>query len=198
MLDVIQVENEYYVRAQSSLANNQTRVLMHGDLFAVFDRYGNFQPIGSGEHGLYFEGARHLSALALSLPNEGLLLLSSNVREDNAILAVDLTNPDLESVDGRRLPRGAIHVSRTKFLGPNACYEQIRVRNYGLVPASFELVMQFGADFADIFEVRGHRRSRRGQYFAPETSDSSIILPIKAWMGCYEKLRSQAPSSQRL
>jgi glycogen debranching enzyme len=189
MLDVIEVENEYYVRARSSLADKQTRVLMHGDLFAVFDRQGDFQPLGSGEHGLYFKEARHLSALALCLPNERLLLLSSNVREDNAILAIDLTNPDLETDRGQRLPHGTIHLYRTKFLNENACYEQIRVRNYGLVPAAFELVMQFGADFADIFEVRGHRRSRPGQFLSPETSGSMVILAYQGLDGVLRKTR---------
>jgi hypothetical protein len=125
MWDVIEVENEYYVRARSALADKQTRVLMHGDLFAVFDRHGDFQPLGSGEHGLYFKEARHLSALVLCLPSWRLLLLSSNVREDNAILAIDLTNPDVETSGGHRLPHGTLHIYRIKFLSKNACYEQL-------------------------------------------------------------------------
>ena len=40
MLDVIELSNEYYIHARSSLVDIQTRVLMRGDLFASFDRCG--------------------------------------------------------------------------------------------------------------------------------------------------------------
>jgi hypothetical protein len=51
--DVIEIENQYYVRAQSSLADNQTNVLMTGDLFAVFDRRGDFRTLSSTKQGLF-------------------------------------------------------------------------------------------------------------------------------------------------
>jgi hypothetical protein len=34
--DAIQLGNEYYIRARSTLLDNQTRVLMRDDMFAVF------------------------------------------------------------------------------------------------------------------------------------------------------------------
>jgi glycogen debranching enzyme len=58
-----------------------------------------------------------------------------------------------------------------------------------LVPASFELVMQFSADFADIFELRGHRRSRRGRFFAPEKSDSTVTLAYQGLDGVLRKTK---------
>jgi glycogen debranching enzyme len=183
MLDVIEVENEYYVRARSSLADSQTRVLMQGDLFAVFDRHGDFQPVGFGEHGLYYREPRHLSTLVLSLPDERLGLLSSTVREDNAVLTVDLTNADLELQSGNRLPHGSIHIYRTKFLNQNICYEQIRVRNYWLGPVSLELLMRFAADFADIFEIRGHRRKRSGKLLPPEIRKQGMTFAYEGLDG---------------
>jgi glycogen debranching enzyme len=153
------------------------------DLFAIFDRHGDFQPVQFGEHGLFYEESRHLSTQSLRLPEESLWLLSSTVREDNAVLAVDLTNPDLELADGNRISRGTIHICRTKFLGQNACYEKIQTRNFGVVPVSFELVMQFEADFVDIFEVRGHQRSRHGERFEPLVDDSSLTFSYKGLDG---------------
>lgn len=80
------------------------------------------------------------------------LLLASTVRDDNAFLSVDLTNVDT----GTRpdIPRGAVHLYRSKFLDEGICYEQFRLTNYGLTPVAFSLTFEFGADFADIFEVR--------------------------------------------
>jgi glycogen debranching enzyme len=198
MLDVIEIENEYFVRARSSLTDRRTHVLMCQDLFAIFDRHGDFQPVESGEHGLFYEESRHLSTQSLRLPDHRLWLLSSTVREDNAVLAVDLTNPDLALPDGNRISRGAIHVCRTKFLRQNASYEQIRTRNFGVVPVTFELVMEFEADFIDIFEVRGHQRSRRGEHLKPVVDDSSLTFSYKGLDGILRVTRvtsSLAPTS---
>jgi hypothetical protein len=57
MLDVIEIENQYYVRAKSSLADTRTNVLMAGDTFAVFDRQGNFRTMASTQQG-YSTGNR--------------------------------------------------------------------------------------------------------------------------------------------
>jgi glycogen debranching enzyme len=121
MTDIIEIENQYYIRAQSSLADNRTRVLMCGDAFAVFDRHGDLHPIGLNEQGLFYREARHLSKSVLRLAETQLLLLSSTVRDDNALLAVDLTNSDLDLPSGETLLRGALHIYRTKFLWKNAC-----------------------------------------------------------------------------
>lgn len=49
----------------------------------------------STEQGLFYREMRHLSKLVLRLEKGALLLLSSSVRLDNAVLAVDLTNSEL-------------------------------------------------------------------------------------------------------
>jgi hypothetical protein len=65
----------------------------------------------------YFTGKpRHLSKSVLRLAETQLLLLSSTVRNDNALLAVDLINPDLQLPSGETLLRDAPHIYRTKFL----------------------------------------------------------------------------------
>lgn len=47
MEDIISVNDQFYIRASSSMADNRTRVLKHGETFGVFDRYGDIQPVGS-------------------------------------------------------------------------------------------------------------------------------------------------------
>jgi hypothetical protein len=42
------------VLATSSALDDRTRVLKHGDTFAVFDHYGDIKPGGLGEEGLYY------------------------------------------------------------------------------------------------------------------------------------------------
>jgi len=64
-------------------------------LFAVFDRYGDIEPIGLAEEGVFCDGTRFLSNLVLLIGGARPLLLSSTVREDNATLTADFTNVDI-------------------------------------------------------------------------------------------------------
>ena len=54
-----------HLLAASSLTDERSRVLKHGDTFAVFDHYGDIKPGGLGKEGLYHEGTRYLSCLLL-------------------------------------------------------------------------------------------------------------------------------------
>ena len=177
--DVIEVGDHFYIRAQSSLADDRTRVLLHGDTFAVFDRYGDIQPIGAGQQGIFHEETRYLSRLELRIGGLRPLLLSSTIREDNILFGSDLTNPDMELPSGESLARGTLHLYRTKFLGDGSCFEHITLLNYGSKPVELELSFVFGSDFADIFEVRGQRRERRGNCLAEEIDRSSVTLPYE-------------------
>ncbi len=174
--DVIEVGDHFYIRAQSSLADDRTRVLLHGDTFAVFDRYGDIQPIGSGQQGIFHEETRYVSRFELRIGGLRPLLLSSTIREDNILFGIDLTNPDLELPSGDRLLRGSVHIYRTKFLADGACFERFTVHNYGASAIDVELSFAFGSDFADIFEVRGQKRERRGVCLPEEVDRSSISL----------------------
>ncbi len=162
MDEIIPIGGEYYILASSSRVDDGTRVLKHGDTFAVFDRWGDARPIGSREQGLYHGGTRYLSRSVLTIGGERPLLLSSNVRTDNAVLTVDLTNPDLMQQPSGAIARGEVHLSRTKFLWEGAAYERIQITNYSGRDVTLNLAMEVGADFVDVFEVRGTKPSRRG------------------------------------
>jgi hypothetical protein len=48
-------------------------------------------------------------------------------------------------------------------LWKGACYEEFKLVNYGLAPMVIPFRLAIGSDFADIFEVRGTTRERRGR-----------------------------------
>jgi glycogen debranching enzyme len=177
--DIIEIEDQFYIRAQSSLADDRTRVLLHGDTFAIFDRYGDIHPVGFGQQGLFQKDTRYLSRLELRISHLRPLLLSSAVREDNIVLAVDLTNPDMELPTGRSLARGTLHIFRTKFLSDASCFERIVIHNYGEEPVDLDLNLSLGADFCDIFEVRGQQRQRRGAPLPTEVETASITFSYR-------------------
>lgn len=190
--DVIEIENQYYVKAQSSLADNQTRVLMRGDLFAVFDRQGDFQKWSFTEQGLFYKEMRHLSRLALRLQDDALLLLSSSVRLDNAVFRADLTNPEVRLADHRELRRGTLHFSRSTFLWQNTCSQRIKMQNYDRDVAMMELTVELEADFADIFEVRGFKRESRGKLLNPRVEPSALTLLYQGLDGLQRETRIES------
>jgi glycogen debranching enzyme len=169
----------YYILAAAPSADEQSRVLKHGDTFGVFDHYGDIKPVGLHEQGLYFEGTRFLSCFLLGLGPNRPLFLSSTIKEDNDLLVVDLTNPDIPGAGEAPVPRGTLHILRTKFLWKGVCYERLRIKNYGLSPVEVTFGLHFEADFVDIFEVRGMRRAHRGELLGPTIEDSSATLAYR-------------------
>ncbi|MFP4597849.1 MAG: glycogen debranching N-terminal domain-containing protein [Persicimonas sp.] len=163
-------EKDFHILTTNLLNTARTRVLKHTNLFAVFDEVGDIMSWGSGAHGMYLEDMRHLSKLELRLWGQKPILLSSTVKEDNALMAVDLTNPEL-SEPSERVPADTIHIHRNKFLTADTCHEKIRLHNYGDTPICVPLSIHFRADFADMFEIRGTKREERGEVLEPEIDD---------------------------
>src|SRR6266513_2262823 len=135
--EVIRIRDEFYIRSSSPRVDVRTLLLKQGDTFAVFDRFGDIDTFGSGELGLYYQDTRFLSRLTLKLGKDRPLLLSSTVREDNAVLAVDATNLDVFRNREIVIPRGIVHVFRSKILWKRTCQERLRIHNYGRTAMDF-------------------------------------------------------------
>lgn len=174
MLDIT-IKTDYYVATGWPPVEERVRVLKYGQMFAVFDRYGNVRASGLGEHGIYYKGTRYLSRLMLSMGDIPPLFLSSCVRADNALFSADLTNLDIFSEDQVVLKRGSVHLVRSRLLWEGVCYEQLRLTNYGSTAVHLPIRFEFGADFADIFEVRGVKRARRGERM-PDVVDRDRVI----------------------
>jgi len=174
--EVIRVRDAFYIRSSSSRIDVRTRVLKQGDTFAVFDRFGDIDTFGTGELGMYYQDTRFLSRLTLKLGKDRPLLLSSTVREDNAVLAVDATNPDVCRNGETVIPRGTVHIFRSKILWKRTCQERLRIHNFGRVPMDFSFSLEFDADFADIFELRGMTRERRGRRLETKIAQDEVVL----------------------
>ena len=169
---IVQIGDAHYILATSALADNRTFVLKHGDTFGIFNPYGDIQHIGLGEQGLYHAGARFLSRFEFNFGDAHPFLLSSTVSQENALLAVDLTNPDFFAKKDERLILWEAH-----------CYERIRFTNYSLDQLDITFSFHFEADFADIFEVRGERRPQRGQRTATLLQVNTISLEYQGLDG---------------
>ena len=59
--------------------------------------------------------------------------------------------------------------------GTACCVERIQVTNYRLDRVEVPISLYFDADFADVFEVRGTRRARRGERLPDESGDGYLM-----------------------
>jgi glycogen debranching enzyme len=199
MESAIRIEDSFYILATESAVESVSRVLKDGESFAVFDRYGDIRSTSLCQDGLYHEGTRFLSDLIFKLGTARPFLLNSTVKDDNLFLVVNLTNPDLYHSGQLVLPRGTLFITRTKLLRGAICYEQLKFANYGLSPVELRFTMEFEADYADIFEVRGVKRERRGRRQKEPPERDRLCFVYEGLDGVVRRTRmSFAPAPQSL
>ncbi len=158
---VEEVETAYIASGASH--PRASRALKHNDTFAVIDAHGDMNCQAPGADGLFHHDTRYLSYLELAVLGVQPLLLASNLSEDATYLRVDLTNPDIYR-DGRiTLLKDHVHFGRTVYVRGGMLHQQITITNYNAMPVELVLTIGFDSDFADLFEVRGMRRTRRGR-----------------------------------
>jgi glycogen debranching enzyme len=189
--DVIQIKDQYYVLATSSLADDRTRVLKWGETFAVFNRLGDVEAIGVGEQGLYYRGTRYLSRLVLRMGDKMPQLLRSTLQSDNAFLTLDMMNPDVYRDGGLLLRRGSVHLFRSKFLWQDVGYDRLRLANFHSYPIETSISLEFAADYADIFQVRGTKRDRMGEMLPAIVENDQVVLSYRGLDGVLRRTRLQ-------
>jgi len=181
-------ESPFYIPMTGPAARPR-RSLKHDDTFVVLDSHGDIGASAGGPDGLFNADTRYLARLELVLDEVQPLLLGSNLRDDNSALTVDLTNPDVYRGGRLVLRKDMLHIVRTIFLWRGAAYQRVGVQNHSEDPASFDLTLLFDNDFADLFEVRGERRQRRGSGSSKLLGPSDVVLD---YVGLDEKLRVTA------
>ena len=172
---VIKVGSDFYVHASSLTSRRATRVLVNGESFAVFEAGGDVLETPHEPLGFFHRDTRHLSRFEMKIAGETPHYLTSHTTRENAQLRVNLSNPELV-LDGREdaLPINSIQIERNWVISGAALCHQVVVRNYARLPVEIPFDFLFGADFADLFEVRGLERARKGQFIEPEVARDRV------------------------
>jgi glycogen debranching enzyme len=180
-LEII-LEQPFYIPMTGPAARPR-RSLKHDDTFIVLDSHGDIGASAGGPDGLFNADTRYLARLELLFDDLQPLLLGSNQRDDNSALTIDLTNPDIYRHGRLALAKDMLHVVRTIFLWRGTAYQRIGLRNHGEGSKSFDLTLLFDNDFADLFEVRGEKRPRRGVGSARVPGPSDVLLEYRGLDG---------------
>ncbi|MBX9846251.1 MAG: amylo-alpha-1,6-glucosidase [Xanthobacteraceae bacterium] len=182
------LEETFYIPVTSP-ATRPRHSLKHGDTFIVVDSHGDIGATSGGPDGLFHSDTRFLSRLELLLNGQQPLLLGSNLRDDNTLMSIDLTNPDIYVDKHLVLQKDVVHIIRTIFLWRDTAYQRLKISNHGNRPVELRLSMLFGNDFADLFEVRGMSRPARGTVTRKRTGFDRITL---SYLGLDQRTRSTA------
>lgn len=166
-------EEKFHISSETMNYDERTKVLNHSDSFGIFDRWGDIHPYTKKAHGIFHKGTRFISRLELRINEKRPLLLSSSIKEENDILSVDTANPDLEDCN---LSENTVHIYRSQFLRNGVYYEEIGVENFSEAKCSFEISLAFGADFKDLFEIRGTARTLQPNKPQCTSEDNKILF----------------------
>jgi glycogen debranching enzyme len=175
-------EQPFYI-PMTGPATRPRRSLKHDDTFIVLDSHGDIGASAGGPDGLFNADTRYLARLEMMLDDVQPLLLGSNLRDDNSTLTVDLTNSDVYRNDRLVLRKDTLHIVRTLFLWRGTAYQRIGLQNHGDHAAHFDLSLLFDNDFADLFEVRGERRPRRGVGTSRLSGPADVVLDYRGLDG---------------
>jgi len=177
--DSIAVGDHYYILASTFTADLPKLVLKHDEAFFVADRRGDFLDVPDSEFGFYVGGTRFLDHFDLRVHGQRPLLLNSAVSGDNLQVAADLTNADVHDGDTILLAGRTLHLCRRLTLYGRQLSQTLTIESFASEPVHVDLDWRFGADFADVFEVRGLRRERRGDQLEPVCEGATVRLAYR-------------------
>jgi glycogen debranching enzyme len=156
------------------------QVLKHLDMFLVSDAFGDIHPDSRGM-GLYDGDTRVLSCSVLRIAGERPVVLHSDPGGSWRGV-VTATNPEFRKDPGDkmggdgRILRQTISVGRERTIA-EAYRERLEIQNHGPTPFDCDVEIEFDADYADIFEVRGYARKSRGELLPIElTGDGGLVF----------------------
>lgn len=172
---------------QPSIACDEMRtiegavVLKNDRLFLLADRRGDVMPPSSCSMGLYHDDTRFLSELELRVAGGPAALLSTQVLRPY-LAQIDLAVSDLAFGGTHWDPKHAVHLRRELLLD-DTFVERLTITNHLVAPIDYWIELRVGCDFADIFEVRGWRRDRRGEFFATDIRDHGLLFAYRGLDG---------------
>src|SRR4029079_9641998 len=117
--------------------------ILEGSTFCICDENGDLEGPTAG---LFASDTRFLSLLKLTVNGAKPLRLSAD-KVEYFSAAFYLRNPPVD------MAPDSVSIARERFVG-DGMQDWIRIQNQSMERVSFELALELGSDFADIFSVK--------------------------------------------
>ena len=153
-------------------------VLKENLVFMVSSEDGDVPQTNTEGLGLYYKDTRYLSVLEMKVSGYTPALLTSsgefnfmgNIQSANPMMQLPSRPPsgDVGSSGSEMvtlMPR-TLSIRRNRFI-EDGLHERVGFFNYNNFPVFATLVLRFGSDFRDMFDVRGYNRAKRGKIGCP-------------------------------
>ena len=168
--DAIRIGDAVFVHTRSRLftaPDGGIRLKDRGEAFVVLDRSGDIQPAVSPSQGFYLDDTRFLSHFEVLLNGQRPEHLSTSI------------SPESDSVESRAILHDErqthhIHIRRETFVRDGTWRQRLVFQSYAAEPRLLHVTVRCAADFADMFEVRGAVRARRGTVFPPVAEQDGL------------------------
>ncbi len=145
----------------------------------------------ASELGIYYNDTRYLSLWETLFNGLSPIPLANQLRYGGNTIVVSMTNPDLPTPDGGRIPRDTLLIRRFLSFVGDRLFENVVIRNFDTVTRTLEIEQWIGGSFDDIFEVRGFIRPKKGRLLPfEERRDAKGSESILYYEGLDGRVRS--------
>ncbi len=168
------IADRYVLQGEASASVEKVK-LKYGETFVVLDTRGDL-PESEQETGMYWRGTRYLRTCDLFVESAPLTGLSHSVSDEEGACQIDLTNPYIPQAHHEGIMHGVVHARRRLTLRSRNLSQQITLTNYNETSILLNVGMLVGADYRDIFEIRGMQCEAHGQLLEPVMSVNEVTL----------------------
>jgi glycogen debranching enzyme len=160
--------SEFTIKA--AVPTHPRAILKNGNNFLMMEESG-LMPAGTDfGYGLYRDDTRYLTQWDMSINGVPLSPLSS-VTNDGFNGRFLYANQSYIPEPEKKIAEQTLLVQRDIVI-TDEVYERLSITNFGSGPASGDLGIKYGADFADMFEVRGMPRKARSHDLTTHVMDN--------------------------
>jgi len=126
------------------------------------------------EQGYFAADTRLVSGYRLKLGGSAPILLNAAAVADHSA-RFEFTNPPIVGADGRDVREQSLHLRLDRTVGPGV-HEDYSLTNHGRDSVVVDVEVSLESDFADLFDVKVHRRIRRGSIHSVWDEKNSVLI----------------------
>ncbi len=149
-------------------------VIRNNGAFLLMDRNGDVPRANGAGLGYYVDDTRYLSRYEFAFAGALAVRMLTTAALGYSAEQV-FTNPAMVTADGQELPHASVEVRRQRTIG-DALQESLRITSFHPQPVELEFCYAFGADYADIFEVRGLDLPKRHELTGSAVNSHSLVF----------------------